>query len=203
MYESLITLFFFFYVDINRGMIKMEKTIIGITNYNEIVTLEFNGIKSFRDGYYISAGFTSYDNLITEDEGYDNAYDTLIEPDYYTDIGYNLDELFKSFIDYDQLANYILNNEGWYNINGEYTELLGYNGDEYYGAFSVWYHQLDNVFKFVYIKSWELKKLRFYSRYFGCDNIHIDIIKEGCEFIEGLINKYNVSDERIMNDYLS
>ena len=181
----------------------METIVIGITENQEIVTLDYNGFKSYECGFYISAGFNKYDNLKTDDDGYNEAYDTLIQPDYYDDMGYDIPEFFKPFIDYEQLANYILNNEGWYDINGEYIELLCCENESYYGRFSSWYHYLDDEFNFLYIKEWELKKLRFYSRFFGINNAHMDIIKEGCEFLEGLITKYKVSDERIMKDYFS
>ena len=112
---------------------------LGINKDGELIGLELSfhnlnkGTKWENDHYYLSThGFSS---IVDEDKGEEEAFDRLSESEYWEDLGYlsdNIPEVLKSNIDFKEVAQDVINSDGWEMTNGEHYEFETYQDKNYF-----------------------------------------------------------------------
>jgi len=108
------------------------KLYIGTTNDNELYYIEFDFEEARQKQYFSLCGGT-YNEPKTEKQGREDAYKTLKDADYWDDIGMlDRKSILMDFIDFDRVANHILNIDGWEDTNGEYTHFGEIENEEVY-----------------------------------------------------------------------
>lgn len=114
-----------------------EKTLfIGIDNDGDLISLELNfddlnkGTKFYDPHYRISPH--GYTDIKDDDAGEKEARESLEDPDYWDDIyGGDKNDPRLEYVNYRELADRIINTDGWQMTNGEYYE-IGLFEDKWY-----------------------------------------------------------------------
>ena len=184
--------------------------ILGLDKENDLITLELNfhdlnrGTKWENDHYYFSVhGFTQIkDNQTGEDE----AREILEEREYWEDLGYltqskNFNNPVLGFIDFEALANHVINVDGWQMTNGEFYYFADYQEKEYYLNLQ-WIGQED---KKVFDKK-EYNKLYINEEDFKFLSTLKEIKpdSEDLKKVKEIISKYQTEElkERVVKDML-
>jgi len=115
-----------------------ESLIIGINDNDDLVVAELNfndlnkGTKFYNPYYYIS--LNGLNNIKDAETGREEARERLSESEYWEDIGFlsdNIPDVLKNNIDFNAVADDVINSDGWEMTNGEYY-YFGIYGDENY-----------------------------------------------------------------------
>lgn len=112
--------------------LKIKKIFIGISKDKELCELEFN--KNFMNKEkYIYFTPHWYRGIVSETEGEENAREILSESDYWDEIGM-LDKksFLTDFIDFEKVADHVINNDGWEMTNGEYYFIADIDKEAYF-----------------------------------------------------------------------
>jgi len=81
----------------------------------------------------ISLCGSEYDNCINEETGEEEAEDRLSSSDYWEDMGMLPENSFLSnFIDFEEVAEHVISNDGWENTCGEYQYFGDYDKESFY-----------------------------------------------------------------------
>lgn len=116
-----------------------EHVFIGITNDGDLVSLELNyndlnkGTKWYNPHHYLSPHI--YTEIIDEETGEREAKERLAEEEYWKDLGYlheKIPDCITNNIDWDKVAQEVIDNDGWQMTNGEFYELGDFGDKTYY-----------------------------------------------------------------------
>jgi hypothetical protein len=93
------------------------------------------------DRNYVSLTHDAYDgrSIISEDDGEKQAKERLSDEEYWNDTGMlpsgKSRNFLIDFIDFDKVAEHVINNDGWENVNGEYKMIGTHNDVDYFVTF--------------------------------------------------------------------
>ena len=180
------------------------KLYIGITKSDELVYIEYDPLEDKQQNYFSLCGGT-YDTPKTEQEGEEEARKRLSTREYWEDIGLlpNGNNFLSDFIDFEEVADHVLNNDGWEMTNGEFNHFGEYEGEEIYlNSQSGGQHKEEiNNFKKLFVKKEDLKKIYEYW-----DKYHLKekFPKEVLTFMSAFFEKYKnlCSDQEILIKYM-
>jgi len=113
------------------------KLYIGVTNNDELYFIEWDKCDNEQRKTFSLCG-GCYKEPKTEDEGREEAQERLSTSEYWEEI-YNMDELpniLTSKINFKEVAEEVLNIDGWENTNGEYNHFGEYENEEIYLNYS-------------------------------------------------------------------
>jgi len=112
------------------------KMYIGVTNDDELLYIEWDKVDNEQRKTFSLSGGT-YRDPKTEAEGRDEARKVLRTRDYWEDLDMIKGESFlNDYINFDEVAEYVLNSDGWENTNGEYSHFGEVQNEEIYLSFS-------------------------------------------------------------------
>jgi len=175
---------------------------IGVTKGEELYYIEWDKVDNEqRKTFTLSGG--CYDEPKTEEEGENEAKKVLSDSSYWRDLDYINDECFlNDFIDFDKVAEYVINNDGWENTNGEYSHFGEYENEEIYLNFSSCGQHQEEIknFKQLFISEDEFKTLNKIWKERHLKPLRINEV----DFMILLFNKYKnlCSDEEALKKYL-
>lgn len=116
-----------------------EHIFIGITNDNELVSLEldYNDLNKGTEWYnpHYSLCPHIYRGILDEVKGEELAHERLADEEYWKDLGYlsdNIPNVLTSNINWEEVATDVINSDGWEMTNGEWQELGEYDGKNYF-----------------------------------------------------------------------
>ena len=106
------------------------KIYIGVTKDNELYYIEWDRVDNQqRKTFSLSGG--CYDEPKTEEQGEQEAKEVLKDSSYWDDLGLIDSKSFlTNFINFDEVAEDVVNSDGWENVNGEYTHFGEHNNKE-------------------------------------------------------------------------
>ena len=146
----------------------MDKQIfIGINNEGELVAVELDyndlnkGTKWYNPHHSIRPHY--YRDIVDEEKGEEAAHERLADQEYWEDIGYiskDTPAVLINNIDWDAVADDVINSDGWEMSNGEYYHLGEVGDKEYYinlGGCGQEYKRKD--FKKIFISEEDFKYL--------------------------------------------
>jgi len=180
------------------------KIYIGIDKDEELIYLEWDKINNIeRKTFSLSGG--SYREPITEEEGEERAREVLENGDYWEDLGYINKEMpyvLKNHINFSDVAEEVLNVDGWQNINGEYEEFGTYKDKIYYfNVSSGGQHKIEiKDFKVLFVDKKDLKEV-----YNLWDNEHLKSLKETTkQVLINFFDKYKslCSEQQALNLFM-
>lgn len=179
------------------------KLYIGVTNDKELYYIEWDkAYNEERKTFSLCGG--CYNEPKTEQDGEQEAFNTLSNFDYWDEI-YNLKDIpsvLIGHIDYKEVAEEVINLDGWENTNGEYNHFGEYNNEEIYlNSSSGGQHQEERKnLKDLWISEDDFKKINLLW-----DSGHLKPLKEGSlKFMSSVFEKYKkfCSDEEALIKYL-
>jgi hypothetical protein len=178
------------------------KLYIGVTKDEELYYIEWDKADNEqRKTFTLSSG--TFNEPKTEQQGEQEAKERLSTSDYWDDLGMIDQKSFLTdFIDFDEVAEHVLNIDGWENVNGEYTHFGEYNEEEIYLNYSSGGQHKEEIkdLKELWINKEDLKKV-----YSFWDKEHLKPLKkETLNFIVGFFEKYKelCDDQTALNKYL-
>lgn len=114
-----------------------QQVFIGINKEGDLVSVELNfndlnkGTEFYDPHFYLTPH--GYSDIKDEETGEQEARETLEDSCYWDDIyGSNTNDPRLRNVDYEQLAEEVINSDGWQNTNGEYYEIGFYKDKTYY-----------------------------------------------------------------------
>lgn len=112
------------------------KLYIGITKEDELIYIEWDKVDNEERKTFSLCGGT-YGNPKTEEEGEEEARKVLRTREYWEDIGMlpfntNNSNILIEFINFDDVAERVLNLDGWENVCGEFNHFGEFEGEETY-----------------------------------------------------------------------
>jgi len=123
-----------------------KKICIGITEGNELVFIKIE-IGSC-DNNHFTITHRTYDGIIDEETGEQEARERLEDSSYWNEIGYLKEDCFlNQFIDFKEVAEHVINNDGWENVNGEHEYIGEYEKKSYYVSYSSCGASIDDLKK--------------------------------------------------------
>jgi len=123
-----------------------KKICIGVTEDNELVFINLE-IGSCNNEHFTITHDT-YEGVIEEERGEEEARERLEDSDYWDELGFlNKDCFLNNFIDFKEVADHVINNDGWQNTNGEYYEIGEHEGETFYINFSSCGASIDDLKK--------------------------------------------------------
>ncbi len=177
---------------------------LGIDKDGDLINLELNfndlnkGTKFYNPHYYITPH--GYTDIKDEETGKKEARERLEDPDYWDDLGMIDQKSFlKDFINFEDVANHVINNDGWEMTNGEYY-YLGIYEDLSYSINLSWLGREDkrlfnkNEYQKLYISEEDLIFLK------GCNEVK-ESDKKTIEELKKIFSKYQDTKE-IIKDML-
>lgn len=177
---------------------------IGVTKDNELYFIEWDKVNNLqRKTFTLSGG--CYGEPVTEQTGETQARERLSESDYWDDLGYIDSKCFlMDFIDFNKVAESVINTDGWENTNGEYSHFGEYNNEEIYLNCSCGgQHQLKrNDFNKLFIGENDFKAINDFW-----DKEHLKPLKESTikkmdEIFEHYEKEFLCNDEEVLKKYL-
>lgn len=179
------------------------KIYIGVTKDNELYYIEWDKVyNQQRKTFSLSGG--TYGDPVTETQGEENARETLRDSSYWDELGMiNRESFLTDFIDFDEVADHVINTDGWENTNGEYNHFGEFNGEEIYLSYSSGGQHKEEIkdLKECWVSEEDLKQV-----YKHWDNEHLKPLKISTEnFMLNFFDKYKslCSDEEALNKYLT
>lgn len=178
------------------------KIYLGIDNNDELIYLEWDKIDNKQRNTFSLCG-GSYNEPKTETQGEENARETLKDSSYWDDLGMlDKNSFLTNFINFDEVAEHVLNTDGWENTNGEYNHFGEYNDEEIYLNYSSGgQHQVKiKDFKELWINKKDLEEV-----YKLWDNFHLKPLKEEyIKIMDSFFEKYKnlCSDQEVLIKYL-
>lgn len=162
-------------------MIDTNAILMGIDEDNELI------IATFKDGEWKGEG---YRELCTEEHGEDEARNTLSSSDYWEELGYIKDfpNILINHIDFEAVADEVINSDGWQMINGEWYEIGEYEGESIYASWGCGWNAHKNAFKTLFITDEELKAIQ--------NNKPIDIKQDRNAILKRLIDELDFDFNR-------
>ena len=116
-----------------------QELFIGIGKNNSLWSIEYDH-ENNKEHKTFSLSGTEYDYPVAEEEGEEQARERLKDPQYWEDLGYieylPSENILYQFIDFEKVAEFVINNDGWQNVNGEYEEFGKYEGEDWYFSLS-------------------------------------------------------------------
>jgi hypothetical protein len=180
------------------------KLFIGVTKQDELYFIEWDKVDNEqRKTFTLSGGL--YNSPKTEEQGEEEAKETLKDSSYWEDLGYlnnsSNNPLFNH-IDFNSLADEILSYDGWENVNGEYSHFGEFAGKEVYLNCSSGGQHQENIkdLKEIWISEEDFKKINDLW-----DKEHLKPLKEETlKFMDSILEKYKslCSEEEALNKYL-
>jgi len=123
-----------------------KKICIGVTKDKELVYIEIQNRSCDNNHYTIT--HSTYGDIIEESKGEEEAKERLSDRDYYDELGYLQKDCFlNDFIDFEEVADHIINVDGWEMINGEYSYFGEYEENDYYINYSSCGASIDDLKK--------------------------------------------------------
>jgi len=120
-------------MEFNNG----KNLFIGINKEGDLVNLELNfndlnkGTKFYNPHFYLTPH--GYTDIKDEETGEQEARERLQDKSYWDEIGFIKDDCFlNDFIDFEAVAERVINTDGWEMTNGEYYFLGNYEDKNYY-----------------------------------------------------------------------
>jgi hypothetical protein len=123
-------------MDFNNG----KSLFLGINKEGDLISLELNfndlnsGTKFYNPHYYITPH--GYTEIKDSETGEQEARERLEDEEYWKEIGFlndnNANNLLIRHIDFKEVANEVLNSDGWTMTNGEFYFLGSFEDKEYY-----------------------------------------------------------------------
>ncbi len=112
------------------------KLYIGVTNDDELLYIEWDKADNEERKHFSLSGGT-YREPKTETEGEEEARETLSSSDYWEGLGYyDSSNPLLSCVNFKEMAEKVLNTDGWENTNGEYSHFGEIQNEEIYLNFS-------------------------------------------------------------------
>jgi len=180
------------------------KLYIGVTKDDELYFIEWDRVKNQQKNTFSLCG-GCYNEPVTEEEGENKAREVLNNSSYWEDLGYlsNSPNILTSHINFNEVAEEVLNIDGWENTNGEYSHFGEYKGEEIYLNYSCSGQHKEEIkdLKECWVEKSDLKKV--YSLW---DNEHLKPLKQNTlKFMNSFFKKNKVlcSDEEVLNKYLN
>ena len=178
------------------------KIYIGVNKDDELYYIEWDKVRNEQQKTFSLCGGT-YDNPKTEKQGEEEAREVLKDPSYWDDMGLiNKDSFLNDFINFDDVADHVLNSDGWENTNGEYTHFGEYNDEEIYLNYSCVGQHKEEIkdLKECWVNKELLKKV-----YEFWDKDHLKPLKQ--KHIEVMNRLFNdnlslTSDQEVLIKYL-
>ncbi len=178
---------------------------LGINKEGDLINLELNfndlnkGTKFYNPHYYISPH--GYTDIKDEETGEKEARERLEDSDYWDELGLIDQKSFlKDFINFKDVADHVINTDGWTMTNGEYFYLGNYKDLEYYISLN-WIGKEDKILfqKRVYQKLYISEEdLIFLSK---CGEVK-EANKEEVRKLKTIFSKYQDTKE-IIKDFLA
>lgn len=178
------------------------KLYIGVTKEDELYFIEWDKIENKQRKTFSLCG-GCYNEPKTEEQGEEEAREVLNNPDYWEGLGMIDSKSFLTrFINFDDVAEEVLNTGGWENVNGEYSHFGEYNEEEIYLNYSIGGQHQENLnnFKELWISKEDFKKINSLW-----DKEHLKPLKEdSLKYMSSIFEKYKslCSDEEVLNKFL-
>lgn len=178
------------------------KLYIGVTKDKELYCIEWDKVNNEQRKVFYLCGET-YSEPKTESQGEEEARKVLSTSDYWKDLGMIDNKSFlTNYIDFNEVAERVLNTDGWEHTNRDYTHFGEYNGEEIYLNYSSAGQHKEEIkdLKECWVKKSDLQ--RVYSFW---DNEHLKPLKEETlNFMNGFFEQYKslCDDQEALNKYL-
>ena len=137
---------------------------LGINKDNELIVLELNCNDMNKETYYYIS-CSGYRDIKDEETGEQEAREVLKYSDYWDDLGMiDRKSFLTDYINFDDVAEHVLNTDGWYNTNGEYYNIGFYEDKNYYINLGFIGYEKENLkrenLKTLYINEEDLKFIK-------------------------------------------
>jgi len=165
------------------------KLYIGVTKEDELYFIEWDKCDNEQRKTFSLCG-GCYDDPKTEREGEEESRERLSSSEYWEEI-YNMDELpniLTSCIDYKEVAESVLNSDGWENTNGEYSHFGEVENEEVYLNHSCCgqHQEAKENLKDLWISKEDFKKINSLW-----DNKHLKpLVEKDLKFMSSIFEKY-------------